>query len=193
MKLFLDSKNLLEAIKAESKKNSDAARVLAADLTEVQLNWKPAPEQWSIAQCLEHLAITSGKFDEYFSRAIERARKKYPVSTPPKYKPSMLGGWLARQVDPVGGRNFHAPRVFRPTPSSDIQDALDQFLNQQTRFMDFVQQSTGIDYNKTRLRSPVTPLMRYSLADAFVITILHGRRHLAQARRVREMTEFPQT
>jgi hypothetical protein len=37
------------------------------------------------------------------------------------------------------------------------------------------------DYNKTRLRSPVTPIMRYSLADAFVMTVVHGQRHLAQA------------
>jgi hypothetical protein len=33
--------------------------------------------------------------------------------------------------------------------------------------------------------------MRYSLADAFVVTVLHGRRHLAQARRVRETSGFP--
>lgn len=65
------------------------------------------------------------------------------------------------------------------------------FVNQQARFLDFVHQSTGIDYNKARLRSPVTPLMRYSLADAFVVTVLHGQRHLAQARRVRELPEFP--
>ncbi len=48
-----------------------------------------------------------------------------------------------------------------------------------------------IDYNKTRLRSPVTPIMRYSLADAFVMTVVHGQRHLAQARRVRETSGFP--
>jgi len=66
------------------------------------------------------------------------------------------------------------------------------FRDVAAEFLDFVRGSTGIDYNKTRLRSPVTPLMRYSLADAFVITVLHGQRHLAQARRVREMPEFPE-
>lgn len=33
--------------------------------------------------------------------------------------------------------------------------------------------------------------MRYSLADAFVVTVVHGWRHLAQARRVREAAGFP--
>lgn len=191
MKQFLDSPDFLQTVVSEAERNSDAARTVSGDLTEAQLNWKPSADKWSIAQCLEHLAITSGKFDGYFSAAVERARRKWPVANEPNYKPSMVGGWLARQVNPNGGRNFPAPKVFRPSESSDIHGSLEMFLNQQARFLDFVRKCGGIDYNKTRIRSPVTPLMRYSLADAFVITVLHGRRHLAQARVVREMPEFP--
>lgn len=193
MKLFLNSPDFLKTVISETEKNSEAARALTSDLSETQLNWKPSAERWSIAQCLEHLAITSSKFDGYFSAALERARRKSPVMNGPIYKPSMVGGWLARQVNPEGGRNFPAPKVFRPSESSSIHGSPEMFLNQQATFLNFVRQSTGIDYNKTRLRSPVTPLMRYSLADAFVITAFHGQRHLAQARRVREMPEFPRT
>ena len=191
MQTFLDSSDLLNTIASEAEKNNDDARAVASDLNETQLNWKPLPQQWSIAQCLEHLAITSAKFDEYFSAAIARAQQKYPAKTSPKYKPSLIGGWLARQVDPVGGRNLPAPKVFRPTAGSEIPGSLDLFLKQQAKFIDFVRACQRIDYNKTRIRSPVTPFMRYSLADAFVITVLHGQRHLGQARRVRERPEFP--
>ena len=65
------------------------------------------------------------------------------------------------------------------------------FLDEQQKFIDFVGQCRNLDYNKTRLRSPVTPLVRYSLADAFVITVVHAQRHLGQARRVREHPAFP--
>lgn len=191
MKLFLESPDFLNTVTSETEKNSDVARTLTFGLTETQLNWKPSADQWSVAQCLEHLATTSNKFESYFSAALERARRKWPVANGPIYKPSMVGGWLAKQVNPEGGRNLPAPKIFRPADSSNIPGALEKFVNQQARFVDFVRESTGIDYNKTRLRSPVTPLMRYSLADAFVITVLHGQRHLAQARRVREMPEFP--
>jgi len=192
MKLFLDSPDFLSTVASETDQNIEVARTLTSGLTETQMNWKPSAEQWSIAQCLEHLAITSSKFDRYFSVALARARRKWPVTNGPCYMPSMVGGWLARQVNPEGGRNFRAPKVFRPSESSSIHGSLEMFLNQQARFLDFVRESTGIDYNNTRLRSPVTPLMRYSLADAFVITVLHGQRHLAQARRVREMPQFPE-
>ena len=83
--------------------------------------------------------------------------------------------------------------MFRPGDASSIQGSLQMFLDEQQKFVDFVRQCRGIDYNKTRIRSPVTPLVRYSLADAFVITVLHAQRHLAQARRVRESQGFPRT
>jgi DinB family protein len=191
MNLFQESPDVLQTIAAEAERNSDAARQLVSGLSEVQLNWKPAPDKWSIAQCLEHLAVTSSKFDPYFTAAIARARKKWPVTSSPSYRPTLIGGWLIKQVTPETGRNLPAPKVFRPSESSHIHGSLESFLEQQERFITFVRETEGVDYNKTRLRSPVTPLMRYSLADAFVVTVVHGRRHLAQARRVRETSGFP--
>jgi DinB superfamily len=193
MKQFLESSEFLQTVLTEAEKNSERARLLAAKLTEDQLNWKPAQDKWSMAQCLEHLTVTSAAFDRYFTAAIEQARKRHSVTQNPRYQPSFVGGWLARQVDPETGRKLPAPKIFRPADASHIQSAVDKFINQQERFSAFVRQSEGVDYNKTRLRSPVTPLMRYSLADAFVITVLHGRRHLGQAQRVREMPHFPAT
>lgn len=191
MKVFLESKSLLQTVAAEAEKNNEAAKLLVAGLTEEQLNWKPASDRWSIAQCLDHLAVTSAQFNKLFTAAIERGGTKWPVNGPVPYRPSLVGGWLIKQVLPETTRKFPAPKVFRPSDSSDIQGALEKYLNQQASFIRFVNDSANLDYNKTRLRSPVTPLMRYSLADAYVVTVVHGWRHLAQARRVREAPEFP--
>jgi len=193
MKTFLDSTDLLETIVFEAEKNNDAARNVTADLTEAQLNWKPSPEQWSVAQCLEHLAAATRGFDPYFAAALQRAKSKPLTADPPIYKPTKMGNWLARHVAPDSPRKLRSPKRFRPADASAIQGSLQMFLDEQQKFIDFVRECQGIDYNKTRLRSPVTPLVRYSLADAFVITVLHAQRHLAQARRVRETSEFPRT
>ncbi|HEY5992933.1 MAG TPA: DinB family protein [Candidatus Udaeobacter sp.] len=191
MKEFLESPHFLHTIVAEAEKNNNVARNLASGLTEDQLNWKPAPEKWSIAQCLEHLAVTSSKFDPYFASALARARKANPIKSALTYRPTLVGGWLIKQVMPEAKRKVPAPKVFRPSESSAIHGALESFLKQQEKFLEFVLATDGVDYNKTRLRSPVTPLMRYSLADAFVVTVVHGQRHLGQARRVRETPGFP--
>jgi hypothetical protein len=191
MKQFLESGDLLQTIASETEKISSDARQLVAALADAQLNWKPAPNGWSIAQCLEHLAVTSEKFDQDFTRAIARGREKRPVSGAVRYRPTMFGGWLVKHLSPEAKRKMPAPRVFRPSESSAIKGVLERFLRQQETFLGFVNDARGIDYNKTRLRSPVTPLIRYSLADALVMTVVHGQRHLAQARRVRETPGFP--
>ena len=191
MKTFLDSADLLTTIISEAEENNEAARNAAGDLNEAQLNWKPSPDQWSIAQCLEHLAVATRGFDPYFAAVLERAKRKPATVITPMYNPTKMGGWLARHVAPDSPRKLRAPKRFRPADASAIQSSLEMFLAEQQKFVDFVRQCHGIDYNKTRLRSPVTPLVRYSLADAFVITVVHAQRHLAQARRVRELAEFP--
>jgi DinB superfamily len=191
MKQFLESTNLLKTIAAETGQISDDARALVAGLSEAQLNWKPAPNKWSIAQCLDHLAVAEEKFQPYMTSAIARGRQKWPVNGAVAYRPTRLGGWLIKQLLPEATRKVPAPKVFRPAETSSIEGALDRFLRQQEGFLRFVREANGLDYNKTKLRSPVTAFMRYSLADAFVITAVHGRRHLAQARRVRQTAGFP--
>ena len=191
LKVFADAPNFIATIVSEAEKNNATANDLVRGLTEEQLNWKPDAKQWSIAQCLEHLAVTSRQFNSYFADLIKRARKRWPTNRAVPYRPSFVGGWLIKQVAPETTRKVPSPKVFRPSDSSSIHDALGMFLKQQEEFVGFVRQSEGVDYNRARLRSPVTPLMRYSLADAFVVTIVHGYRHLAQANRVKAMPNFP--
>lgn len=191
LRVFTDSPNFIATIVSEAEKNNGTANDLVRGLTEEQLNWKPDARQWSIAQCLEHLAVTSRQFNGYFKQLIESAHLKWPTNGAIPYRPSLVGGWLIKQVVPETTRKVPSPKVFRPSDSSSIHDALGLFLKQQDEFVRFVRESEGVDYNRARLRSPVTPLMRYSLADAFVVTIVHGYRHLAQANRVKAMPNFP--
>jgi len=191
MKLFTESPNFLQTIVSEAETNNESARQLVDGLSEEQLNWKPSAKQWSMAQCLEHLAVASGGFNGYFAQTIERARHRWPTTGAVPYRPTLVGGLLIKQIVPETTRRVPAPKIFRPTDSSSIHDALSIFLKQQDAFLGFVRQSEGIDYNRARLRSPVTPLMRYSLADAFVVTIVHEARHLAQTARVRATNGFP--
>ncbi len=192
MQQFVEAPDFLQKVIEEADKNSVEARELAGELTNEQLNWKLQPEQWSIAQCLDHLAVTGERFDKYYTEAIKSGRERWPVREPIPYRPTFVGSWLLKQVTPEVKRKLPAPSVFRPSESITITGSLEKFLSQQDVFIGFVRAASGLDYNRIRLRSPVTPLMRYSLADAFVVTVLHGQRHLGQARRMRETAGFPE-
>lgn len=191
MKLFLESSDLLQTVVTETENINRDAQQLVRGLNDQQLNWKPDADRWSVAQCLDHLAVTAVAWKPILNEAIARGRKKWPVDRSVTYKPTLIGGWLIKQIAPENVRKFPAPKVFRPAESSNIHGALDRFIGEQKEFLALVQQARGLDYNKTRLRSPVTALMRYSLADAFVVIIVHNQRHLAQARRVIKSSNFP--
>jgi hypothetical protein len=191
MKEFIEAPDFLQLVIKKAGENSVEARGLAGELSDEQLNWTSSPDKWSIAQCLDHLAVTGKRFDKYYKDVIERGCEKWPVREPIPYRPTFVGGWLLKQVTPEVKRRIPAPKVFRPGQAGTIKGALEKFLRQQEVFVGFVRSAAGLDYNRIRLRSPVTPLMRYSLADAFVVTVLHGQRHLGQARRVRETAGFP--
>jgi hypothetical protein len=189
MKQFLESTDLLQTVTSEIAEVNAEAREVVDNLSEAQLNWKPSADSWSIAQCLEHLTLASEKFNPYFDRVIAGAKAKGTVDSPLPYQPTLLGGWLIRQLLPQATRKVPAPKIFRPA-ASEVHDPLGRFLQQQNKFGSYVSAARGVNYNRARLRSPVTPLMRYSLADAFVLTVVHCRRHLGQARRVKQTPGF---
>jgi hypothetical protein len=117
-------------------KNSVAARELVEALNDAQSNWQPAPKKWSIAQCLEHLTVSTAGFDQYFTRAIAAAHDKRPADNALPYRPSLMGGWLIRQLLPESVRKVPAPKIFRPA-SSSIEGALPTF-GATGEFLEFV-------------------------------------------------------
>jgi len=44
---------------SEAHTISDETRAEFANLTEQQLNWRPGGEQWSVAQCFDHLVTAN--------------------------------------------------------------------------------------------------------------------------------------
>lgn len=191
MERFLESKEFLQTIASETGRINDEARSLVAGLSDTQLNWKPAPDRWSIAQCFDHLVITGLTSSPFFAKAIARGRARSTAIEETRYKPGWLGGWLIKQLLPEATRKMPAPKIFRPAGSSDIHGAFERFLKQQDSFIHLVRDAQGIDLNKTKMRSPVSTFMRYSLADAFVLNVVHTQRHLGQARNVVADPHFP--
>lgn len=177
----------LENVLAEMQQVNQDAEQLVAGLGEQQLNWTSAPGAWSINQCLEHLTRASDEFLPHLEKAIARAKQRGDSGK--AYQPTIMGKWLIGITAQEAGRKFKAPKNFQPPPNP-APGALVRFLAAHQRLASLVERTKGLDLNVT-LRSPVTALMRYSLGDAYQVSIAHAKRHLRQARRVRENPDFP--
>lgn len=178
----------LEALLARVDENDAEARRVADDLTAEQIAWRPPEGGWGVGDCLEHLVVSGERYLETVGPLLERARA---AGGEPHY-----GGWGGT----LGGRlliwginsprKLPAPKVLRPPPAPR-PEALDEFLRIQGEVADRMRAADGVALGRIKVSSPVNRLVRLNLGEMFVVLQDHARRHLAQARRVREHPRFP--
>lgn len=187
----------------ELRAAGEEAESLAAELSPGQLRWRPAPERWSIAECLEHLVLTGEAYLDAIDAAVEDGRRLGRVGDGP-YRRSLVGRWLIRLLEPPPGLKVPAPSMILPggetraapegeaTASGSEEDPLAAFLALRPRFAERLAAADGLDLARVRLSSPFFAFIRFDLGSAFRLVTAHERRHLWQARRVRESEDFPE-
>ena len=177
----------IQAIEDALNTLEQEASSVAAGLTEDQGTWRERPDSWSISECLDHLATAN----EVYVRAMEppaaRAREHGSRRRRPAL-PGFIGGWFVRSMEPPVKPAFKgkAPKLIRPRPSPPLADALRRFLESQNLPRTFLRTYAGIDLAGVRFPNPFVRGVRFSLATGLHVIVAHQRRHLWQARRVRE-------
>src|SRR5262245_36737017 len=95
-------------------------------LSSRQLNWRPAPESWSIAQCLDLLVVSDSL---YFPALKKIAEGNYQMNTWQKINPfrSLFGKMLVEQLQEKVKKKVKSPRIFIPTSSVIDAGIMDRF------------------------------------------------------------------
>ncbi|HJU53546.1 MAG TPA: DinB family protein [Pyrinomonadaceae bacterium] len=178
-----DFRRLLEAV-------GEDARDLTAELTDAQFNWRPAPGQWSIAECLDHLTQTGRVAVGHIRSTLADAHQRKLYSRGP-FRYGMLGQMIVRSMGPQPRMKFKAPAVFKPLPDRPREEVERDFFALQDELLGCIRESNGINLKRAKVTSPVTKLLRLSLGQEFALLIAHEQRHLWQARQVRANPAFP--
>ncbi len=179
----------LDEYRRQFEAGRDDARQLIAGLDREQLNWSPAPGKWSIAQCLVHLNSVDRAYVRRLERGIEEARERGRTGVG-KIRYGLLERWLIRSMEPPPRRRFPAPRPVVPAADHD-PEAVEKFLATQDRLIELLQLANGVDVVRTKIVSPLSKLLKLRLGAAFAFLAAHDRRHLWQARQVRQHADFP--
>ena len=159
-------------------------------LSPIQINWKPAKTQWSIAECLEHLLISDSLYFDDFEALIQG---KYRMTLWERFSPlSGLLGWsLKRQLTEEVKRKMTAPKTIQPSFSDKPADFVQQYLANLEKFMFYIDRVKTKKLKKVIINSPTIPWVTYSLKDAIQFLVQHEHRHINQALRVIEHPNFP--
>lgn len=196
------------------------AEELAGGLTDHQAAWRPGPDRWSVAECLEHLVRTGEAYLRVIDPAIDEGREAGLLGEGP-FRHGLVGRWLVRVLEPPPGIRVPAPRMIDPrrqpargaaaaeaagsgrpdVPSRDeagsgdasagASPPLPRFLALQDRLLRRLGRAEGLDLSEIRLSSPFFSFLRMDLGTAFAVVAAHQRRHFWQAERVTGEEDFP--
>jgi len=167
----------------------DAEGVLAG-LADNQFNWAPPDGRWSVAQCLDHLNVTNAQFLPALRSVIEKGMAEKRLHDGP-YAYGFVSRYLYRMMGPPPKRKFKAPKKFQPAPRRSLPEALAEWSRTHAEMEELIRASNGLDLARIKAPSPVTSLIKYNLGMAFWIMMAHDRRHIYQAREVRNLPAFP--
>jgi hypothetical protein len=159
-------KNVLEATKG---------------LSEAQWNFKPAPDRWSVAQVMEHIAAA----EDFIRGLIKEKVMMAPAGEPGRDVKKTDDGVLAMVPDRTN--KVQAPEPLVPTNRFGSPDgSIRHFVESRTTTEDFVKTATGLRDHVTD--SPMGKLDGYE----FVLLIAaHSERHTKQINEVKADPNFP--
>ena len=152
-------------------------------LTEEALNWKPAPDRWSIAQNLDHLIRINESYFPVISN-IRQHTYKLPWYASFSFVSRFFGNMLLKAVQPHNRKKTKTFGIWEPAKSSISGDILNRFEKHQTALKQLMEQSKDLLEQRAVISSPASKYFVYKLDTAFDILVAHEKRHLEQAREV---------
>ena len=180
----------LSAVTTELEDIAREAQMTFGGLDTRQLNWRPDPARWSVAQCLEHLVISNQWMLRAAEDALRDARPRTVWQRLPVL-PGVVGRMLIRSQSPTATRKFTASSKAAPATSDIAADIVRRFVEQHRDALTRVRALDERAAAGAIMTSPFLRVITYSVLDGWRLLVAHDRRHLVQARRVMLWPEFP--
>jgi hypothetical protein len=154
-----------------------------AGLSEEQLNYKAAPDRWSIKECIQHIAIAEASFWKMIEAGLKAGPNPEKRSEIKATDEEMVKFMTDRS------KKFQAPESFKPenSPYANASDALASFKESREKLIKFMK-NTKDDLRNYVIQIPV------GVADAYQMVLLtgaHSNRHTQQIAEVKADPNFP--
>ena len=177
--------SLTEAEKQEGLAQLERTRAGAIEatkgLSEAQWKFKPAPDRWSVAEVMEHIALSEDMLFENTSKKVMSAPAGKADRDP------KAGDKIVLSVIPDRTNKVKAPDPLVPTGRWTPQESLDHFLNSRARTAEYLKSTP--DLRDHVVDSPIgEPLDAYQW---LLFTSAHSERHTKQMLEVKADPNFP--
>ena len=155
-------------------------------LSSEQLNWKPNPNTWSIAQNLDHLIVVNETYYPVLA-SLKTGTYKPPFVAKIGFMVSFLGKTVLKAVQPDRKKKMKTFPIWEPTTSNVNGDILKRFQDHQNELIQKIEGARELVEKRVVISSPANKNIVYKLETAFDIIVSHEQRHLEQAKEILQL------
>ncbi|NBB88156.1 MAG: DinB family protein [Bacteroidetes bacterium] len=152
-------------------------------LTPEQLNWKPDPKTWSIAQNIEHLITINSTYFPVI-QSVKDGTYEPPFIAKFGFITSFFGNMLYRAVQPNRKWKSKTMPMWEPTQGDVPEGILKRFEDHQDVLKKRMDDAQDVAEEGAIISSPANKNLIIKLEKAFDIIIAHEKRHYEQSKEV---------
>ena len=178
----LTDKERKDAIELLSKTEQGVFDALLG-MSDAQLNFKAAPDRWSIAECVKHIAVTEQMLWQMADAALKQA------ANPEKRTAIKASDEQVVQMVESRTQKFKTMPAMEPqnTPFKSMADALASFRNSREKLIQYVNK-TDADMRNHVVTFPPGSFDCYQMV---LFIAAHSNRHTQQMEEVKAVPNFP--
>ena len=185
---------LIQTVSTITQENIDNINKHGRELSDAQLNWRPNPGVWSVADVLAHLNAYSNYYHPTFNKKIQNTRFR---STKEAFVSSPLGksAWKSMKLGNAKNikRKFKAQKGYNPTidPTILTGKEFDRFITHQTNLFTIFERAQTVNMKRVKIPISISKIVRLKLGDALLFVVYHNQRHVQQVLNIVKHSNFP--
>jgi len=154
-----------------------------AGLSEAQLQFKPAPDKWSISQCMEHIIRSERMIFDMAKKGLDQDPQ------PERRKEIKLTDDNLKNALTDRSHKYQAPKELQPEGIyKDVKTALADFTAARQPVLDYIKKADAEDLRNHVSDSPTGPIDGY---QALMFIAAHCARHTKQIAEIKADPNFP--
>lgn len=181
----------LQAFRDQIDAADRAAAALADGVTDEQFHWQPhAGRGWSIAQCLEHLALMNTHYAAAVRAGVDDGRRRNLQRSGPG-RSTFFGRWFVQSMEPPVKLKTKAPKVGRSPQNKPRDEIVRSYHASHDIIRQLIADAADVDLTNATFQNPFIRFIRMRIVTGLGVLTAHDRRHLWQAEQVKLQPGFP--
>ncbi len=182
---------VLSAIVRELAQEREKLLEVAQSIPAAQREVRPAPDRWTAAENLSHLAVveqSSGKLFSVHARQLREAGAPPDTTSDPA---AVIEAFNRFSVQ-LRNQRLQAPERVAPAENASFDEALEQLMQSRTRLLDAIEKANGLPLGS--VSAPHPRLGEITLYEWLLMIARHEARHTDQLRELlSQLTASPAT